>query len=90
MGEISIRTLSQATSEVLARVKRGEQITITDCGEVIARIIPVSANPLLALINAGSVQPATSSGLAPRPTILAREGVDAGTLLQGMRAEERY
>lgn len=82
--------LNQATSKVLARVKRGEEIILTERGEVIARIIPASAGPLDALISTGRVQPATVHGPAPRPTIPTRGGLDAGTLLQRMRAEERY
>lgn len=82
--------LNQETSKVLARVKRGEQITLTERGEVIARIIPASAGPLDALISAGRVQPATVGGPAPRPTIPMRDGPDAGALLRRMRAEERY
>lgn len=75
---------------MLARVKRGEEITLTERGEVIARIIPASAGPLDALISTGKVQPATVRGAAPRPTIPMRGGLDAGTLLQRMRTEERY
>jgi antitoxin (DNA-binding transcriptional repressor) of toxin-antitoxin stability system len=84
--------LNQETSKVLARVKRGEEITLTERGEVIARIVPASAGPLDALISAGSVQPPTVRGRAPRPTIPMRGdgGLDAGTLLQRMRADERY
>ena len=78
---MSVRMLNQETSKVLARVKRGE---------VIARIIPASAGPLGALISTGRVQPAAVRGPAPRPTIPMRGDVDAGTLLQRMRAEERY
>lgn len=75
---------------MLARVKGGEEITVTERGEVIARIMPASAGPLDALISAGRVQPASTRGPAPRPTIALRGGVDAGTLLERMRAEERY
>ena len=90
MSEVSIRRLNQETSKVLARVKGGEEITVTERGEVIARIMPASAGPLDALISAGRVQPASTRGPAPRPTIALRGGVDAGTLLERMRAEERY
>lgn len=90
MGEVSIRTLNQETSKVLARVKRGEEITLTERGEVIARIIPATAGPLDSLISTGRVQPATAHGPAPRPTIPMRDDLDAGTLLQRMRDEERY
>lgn len=60
MNEVSIRTLNQETSKVLARVKRGEEINLTERGKVIARIIPASAGPLDSLISTGSVQPASA------------------------------
>ena len=81
--------LNQETSKVVARVKRGEQITLTERGEVIARIVPTTAGPLDVLISAGRVTPAVLRGPAPRPTI-PMTGPDAGTLLQRMRDEERY
>lgn len=90
MREVSVRVLNQETSKVLARVKQGEEITLTERGEVIARIIPASAGPLDALISAGRVQPATVRGPAPRPTIPMHGGLDAGALLEQMRDEERY
>ena len=43
MAEIPVRLLSQETAEVLARVKAGEEITLTEGGTVIARIVPASA-----------------------------------------------
>jgi prevent-host-death family protein len=90
VSEVSIRMLNQETSKVLARVKRGEEIILTERGEVIARIIPASAGPLDALISTGRVQPATLRGPAPRPAIPMRGGLDAGALSERMRAEERY
>ena len=89
MGEVSIHMLNQETSKVLARVKSGEEITLTERGEVIARIVPAAGGPLDALIRSGRVQPATSHGPAPRPTIPMRQGdADAGALLERMRGEE--
>jgi len=82
--------LNQETAKVLARVKRGEEITLTERGEVIARIVPAVAGPLDALITAGRVQPATLAGPAPRPTVPMGDNLDAGALLQHLRAEERY
>jgi prevent-host-death family protein len=90
MSEVSIRTLNQDTSKVLARVKNGEEITVTERGEVIARITPASPTPLDPLISTGRVQPATVRGPAPRATIPMGDGPEAGALLQQMRAEERY
>lgn len=75
---------------MLARVKGGEEITVTERGEVVARIMPACAGPLDALISTGRVQPATVRGPAPRPTITMHGDLDAGTLLERMRAEERY
>ncbi|MGD9622240.1 MAG: type II toxin-antitoxin system Phd/YefM family antitoxin [Mycolicibacterium sp.] len=91
MSEVSIRTLNQDTSKVLARVKAGEEITVTERGEAIARILPAAPSPLDALITTGRVQPATTRGPAPRPTIpMHGDDLDAGALLEQMRAEERY
>lgn len=75
---------------VLARVRRGEEIAVTDHGRVIARITPAHSSPLAALINTGRVQPATVRGPAPRPTVPMNEALAAGPLLQQLRAEERY
>lgn len=83
--------LNQATSKVLARVKQGEEITLTDRGVVIARIVPANQGPLDALISTGRVTPARSRGPAPRPTVPMHPGDDdAGVLLERLRAEERY
>lgn len=91
MSEVSIRTLNQETSKVLARVKQGEEITLTDRGVVVARIVPAQPGPLDGLISSGRVSPARSRGLAPRPRIPMREGdEEAGALLARMRAEERF
>ena len=89
--EISVRALNQETSKVLARVKSGEEITVTERGAVIARIVSASAGPLDDLISAGRVRPASVHGLAPRPTIRKfRSDQEAGALLQGMRDDQRY
>jgi prevent-host-death family protein len=82
--------LNQETSKVLTRVKRGEEIIVTERGEAIARIVPASAGPLDALVSTGRVQPATARGPAPRPTVPMHGNLDAGELLERMRAEERY
>ena len=90
VGEVNVGTLNQETSTVLARVKGGEEITVTERGEAIARILPASTRPLDALITSGRVQPAAAHGPAPRPKVAMADGdVDAGTLLQRMRGAER-
>ncbi|MGH3461232.1 MAG: type II toxin-antitoxin system prevent-host-death family antitoxin [Kribbellaceae bacterium] len=50
MGQIAVRVLNQDTAGVLARVKRGEEIEITERGVVIARIVPASASPVAHLV----------------------------------------
>ncbi|HEU4360139.1 MAG TPA: type II toxin-antitoxin system prevent-host-death family antitoxin, partial [Mycobacterium sp.] len=46
MSEVPVRELNQNTAGVLARVKRGEHIEITERGTVIARLVPAQDNPL--------------------------------------------
>jgi prevent-host-death family protein len=60
---ISVRELNQQTSKVLARVKTGEVIGVTEHGRVIATIAPVSTgSPTLdRLIAEGKATPATTS-----------------------------
>jgi prevent-host-death family protein len=60
---ITIRELNQQTSKVLARVKAGEVIGVTEHGRIIATIAPVSTGSkrLDALIASGSVTPAVGT-----------------------------
>jgi prevent-host-death family protein len=90
MGEVPVRALNQDTAGVLARVKRGEHIDITERGTVIARIVPAGDNPLSDMISAGKLHPATLSGLPPQPTGPINTDHEAGKLLREMRDAERY
>lgn len=85
-----MRVLNQETAKVLARVKKGEEITLTERGTVIARIVPASPGPLDDLVSSGLVRPAKTHGPAPRAKISGGNGSDAGALLRSMRDEERY
>jgi prevent-host-death family protein len=40
-SDVPIRELTHHTSQVLARVKAGESLTITERGEPIARVVPL-------------------------------------------------
>lgn len=82
--------LNQETAKVLARVKAGEEITLTERGSVIARIVPASAGLLDDLVSAGRVRPATVHGPAPRPPKSDKAEQEAGELVRGMRDDERY
>ena len=89
MSEVPVRELNQNTAGVLARVKSGEPIDITERGTVVARIVPAEAHPLAELICTGRV-PATTFGPAPRLTGPVHTSSEAGSLLREMRDAERY
>lgn len=61
MAEVPVRALNQETAMVLARVKAGEEITLTERGTVIARIVPASPRPR----GSGAVPLRTISGQGP-------------------------
>jgi prevent-host-death family protein len=90
MSEVPVRELNQNTAGVLARVKRGEQIDITERGVVVARLVPSEANPLAAMISAGRLRPATLSGPAPRPSGPIKTDHESGQVLRELRDSERY
>lgn len=90
MSEVPVRELNQDTAGVLARVKRGESIDVTERGTVIARLVPAESHPLAELIGSGRLHLATVSGPAPRPREPVRTEDEAGELLRRLRDEERY
>ena len=90
MEQIPIRTLNQDTAGVLARVKRGETIEITNRGLPIARIVPIVADSMADLVASGLVLPPTLTGTIPVPTTAAEPGSEAGQLLSALRDEERW
>lgn len=90
MSEVPVRELNQDTAGVLARVKRGEEIDITERGAVVARLIPAERNALTDLVNTGKLHPATITGPAPRPVGPIRTDQEAGELLRRLRDAERY
>lgn len=90
MSEVPVRELNQNTAGVLARVKRGEHIDITERGAVVARLVPAEDNPLAEMISAGRLHPATLSGPAPRPGGPVQTDQEAGRVLREIRDTERY
>ncbi len=90
MSEVPVRQLNQNTAGVLARVKHGEEIDITERGAVIARLVPAQPHPLADLIASGKLRLATVRGPVLRPTGPLRTDHEAGELLREMRDEERY
>lgn len=90
MPEVPVREVNQNTAGVLARVKRGEHIDITERGVVVARLVPSQKNPLAEMISAGRLRPATLSGAAPRPSGPVKTDNEAGQVLRELRDTERY
>lgn len=90
MSKVPVRELNQDTAGVLARVKRGEEVEITERGSVIARLVPAQSHPLADLVASGRLRPATAHGPVPRPTGPVRTNDEAGKLLRALRDDERY
>jgi prevent-host-death family protein len=90
MSEVPVRTLNQDTANVLARVKRGEEIDITERGVVIARVVPAVAEPLRRLAATGKLRLPTATGPMPRPRGPVRTDHEGGQLVSEMRDDERY
>ena len=90
---VGLRELRHKTSEVLARVRNGETIDVTEYGRLIARIVPVEertpAPVLQQMVESGRVQPATRPGFRPR--MHRGDGTDRlGHALAALRDEERW
>ncbi|GLY71461.1 type II toxin-antitoxin system Phd/YefM family antitoxin [Amycolatopsis taiwanensis] len=90
MAQVPVRQLNQDTAGVLARVKRGEEVEITDRGAVVARLIPAQPSPTSALIASGKLRPATLTGPIPHPKGPVRTDHEAGDLLRRLRDDERF
>jgi len=59
METIGVRELQQRASAALGRVERGEQLGVTDCGRLVAILVPPSVGTgTAALVATGRVQPA--------------------------------
>lgn len=75
---------------MLARIKRGEEIEISERGVVVARIVPAAPHPLADRIASGKLRLPTAEGPIPRPHGPTRTDDTAGELLRQLRDEERY
>lgn len=90
---MGLRDLRHHTSEVLARVRHGETIDVTEHGRLIARIVPVGdrePTPILArLAAAGRATLAQRPGYRPR--MRPGDGTDRlSDALADMRDEEGW
>jgi antitoxin (DNA-binding transcriptional repressor) of toxin-antitoxin stability system len=72
--ELGVRALRDSLSKHLADVRQGHTITVTDHGQVIARIVPAGApTSLERLIVEGRVRPARARR-QPAPEPVAADG----------------
>lgn len=87
-----MRELNQHTSRVLARVRAGETVEVTDRGEPIARLVPVLAGDALfgRLVAEGRATAPTLAGPLPMPPVLGDPTVDVAAVLAASRDEERW
>jgi prevent-host-death family protein len=90
---VGLRELRHNTSEVLARVRHGETIDVTEYGRPIARIVPVedrTPTPIMAqLVESGRARLAARPGYRPR--MRPSDGTNRlGEALKEMRDEERW
>jgi prevent-host-death family protein len=90
---VGLRDLRHHTSEVLARVRHGEIIDVTEHGRLIARIVPVGEReptPVLArLVESGRATLARRPGYRPR--MRPSDGTDRlSDALAALRDEERW
>ncbi|APU13528.1 prevent-host-death family protein [Actinoalloteichus fjordicus] len=90
MAEIPVRTLNQDTAGVLARVKRGEALDVTERGTVIARIVPALASRYEDLLALGRLRAPRLAGPIPLPPGPVQGDFEAGELIGSLRDEERY
>lgn len=56
---VGMRDLSQRTAKVLALVRAGETVEVTDRGRIVARIVPAVDDRYDQLVAAGVLRPAT-------------------------------
>jgi prevent-host-death family protein len=90
---VGLRDLRHHTSEVLARVRRGETIDVTEHGRLIARIVPVGERqptPVLTrLVQSGRATLAQRPGYRPR--MRSGDGTDRlSDALAALRDEESW
>lgn len=87
MDTVGIRELRQNASGVVARVKAGESVIISDRGRPVARMVPLSTTRYADLIEEGRVREASGSvrSLPPAQTVSG-----LSETLSAQRDEERY
>ena len=88
MKQIGIRALKQNASAVVARAAAGEALVITDNGRPVAQIMPLPADRLEALDQAGLLRTATATASEIGPPAPRDGGRTLGDALREMRDED--
>jgi prevent-host-death family protein len=91
-NKVGIRELKQNASAVIARVKTGETITITERGVEVAKLTPVGKSWLTKMIEAGEVTPASkdlNTWLKAHPPV-ETNGPSSEELLRESRADRNF
>ena len=73
MSEVGIRELRDNLSRYINRVRRGDEVTVTDHGRAVARIVPLDQERIIdRLIEEGLVTPAEEKPRSrPRRLVVA-------------------
>lgn len=84
--EIGVRELRDHLSRYLGMVRDGEEITVTDHGRAVARLVAIDRpRPLDRLVDEGVVTPAT----APKTSRTGRRAPATGTVSDLVRDQRR-
>lgn len=92
MERVGVRELNQNTSQILARVRSGETVEVTERGHPIARLVPVDSGLSLLdrLVAEGRATAPTSEGIVPVPPSLGDPKVNVADELAAAREDERW
>lgn len=91
MKTVGIRALKQNASAVIREVASGEEITVTDRGRAVARIVPVRTGRFAELVESGQVRlPVRSIADLGPPLPLEPGERTLGDVLREMRDDERF
>ncbi len=89
---IGVRELNQNTSQVLARVRHGETVEVTERGRPVARLVPIEGGTtaLDRLVAVGRAVAPMTTGPLPLPPELGSPEVSAAEELAAAREDERW
>lgn len=85
---VGVRELRDGLSRYLADVREGEEITVTDHGKPVAKLVPINqGSPLERLIAEGVVTPASNRGESSElgPRVRLRSGMTVSDLISEQR-----